>query len=79
MVDNFTTNRRLGLMFEAKVGDGSLLYSSIDLLSDKNVDPASVQLLMSVLEYMNSDEFSPTGNISETTLDSFVILPEIQK
>lgn len=76
MVDNFTTNRRLGLMFEAKVGDGSLLFSSIDLLKDSQADLASTQLLISVLEYMKSDEFSPSGNITEVALDGLVVLPD---
>ena len=31
VVDNFTKNRRLGLVFEARVGKGRLLVSSIDL------------------------------------------------
>lgn len=76
MVDNFTTNRRLGLMFEAKVGDGSLLFSSIDLLKNRQADLASTQLLISVLEYMKSDEFSPSGNITEVALDGLVVLPD---
>ncbi|MDE7420248.1 MAG: glycoside hydrolase family 2 [Muribaculaceae bacterium] len=76
MVDNFTTNRRLGLMFEAMVGEGSLLFSSIDLLSERDEDLASTQLLRSVLEYMKTDEFSPSGNLSETALDGLVTFPE---
>ena len=79
MVDNFTTNRRLGLMFEARVGDGSLLFSSIDLLQDKNTDPASTQLLRSVIEYMKSDGFSPADHIPETVLNSLVIFPDEKK
>lgn len=76
MVDNFTTNRRLGLMFEAKVGDGSLLFSSIDLLSGGDADPASIQLLRSVLEYMKSDGFSPVAYIPETVLNNLVMHPD---
>lgn len=75
MVDNFTTNRKLGLMFETKVGDGSLLFSSIDLLTDGNTDPASTQLLISVLEYMKSGNFLPEGTITEADLDGLVICP----
>lgn len=65
MVDNFTTNRQLGLMFEAKVGNGSLIFSSIDLNSNNMDDPASRQLLKSVLDYMNSEEFAPSGQLKE--------------
>lgn len=61
VVDNFTTNRQLGLIFEAKAGEGSLLFSSIDLLNAD--DPASRQLLRSLVRYMESDDFAPTKSI----------------
>ncbi|MDE6339153.1 MAG: glycoside hydrolase family 2, partial [Muribaculaceae bacterium] len=61
VVDNFTTNRNLGLIFEAKVGNGKLLFSAIDLVNAE--DPASRQLLHSLLRYMESDSFSPVHAI----------------
>ena len=72
MVDNFTTNRELALMFESKVGNGSILFSSIDLLSDEKKDPATAQLFSSVLSYMNSNKFLPQGRMSEEEIAKFV-------
>lgn len=72
MVDNFTTNRHLSLMFEAKVGEGALIFSSIDLLSNENADPSTRQLLKSIVEYMNSKDFTPTNHISEDIISRLV-------
>ncbi|MCK4748980.1 MAG: hypothetical protein KAT15_18135, partial [Bacteroidales bacterium] len=57
-------NRRLGLLFEAKVGAGHLMVCSINLVQDLETRPVSKQLLVSILEYMNSPAFHP-----ETELD----------
>ena len=68
-VDNFMNNRRLCSVFEAKVGKGQLIFSSMDLLTDTNNRPVAKQLLFSLLEYMKSDKFNPNATISETDLD----------
>lgn len=61
-VDNFTNNRRLASVFEARCGKGSLMVSTMDLLSDGIADKPEVkQLLYSLLRYMNSSEFHPAG------------------
>lgn len=62
-VDNFMKNRRLCSVFEAKVGNGKLIYSSMDLISNIDTRPSAKQLKFSLLEYMNSKEFNPTGNV----------------
>lgn len=72
MVDNFTTNRQLGLIFETKVGEGSLIFSSINLLTEENIDPATRQLLRNLLSYMNSEDFSPSGQFSEESLEQLM-------
>lgn len=64
MIDNFYKNRNLGLAFEAKVGEGKLLICSSDLASDLDKRSVSKQLLFSLLNYMNSDHFNPTQEIS---------------
>lgn len=72
MVDNFTTNRPLALLTETKVGNGSLIFSTIDLLSTTASDPASRQLLKSIVSYMKSESFSPQGQVSERDIASFI-------
>lgn len=52
---------RMGTLFEAKVGKGKLVVSSIDLLG--NDSPAAKQLLYSIKEYMASDKFDPQAEL----------------
>ena len=71
-VDNFVNNRRLAQVFEAKVGKGSLIFSSIDLLTDSNL-PEIRQMQYSLLRYMQSTEFHPSTSLSESQLRSLLL------
>ena len=64
MVDNFFKNRNLGLIFEAKVGNGKLLVCSPDLHNDIENRPATRQLRYSLMRYMSSDSFDPRQSLS---------------
>jgi hypothetical protein len=58
-IDTWFENRRLALVFEAKAGGGKLLVCSINL---KNIAPdrlVSKQMLVSAMNYMNSEAFNP--------------------
>jgi hypothetical protein len=59
VIDDWFTARRLGLVFEAKVGGGRLLVTSIDLSGDLSANPVARQLRQSLLRYMSSDKFQP--------------------
>jgi hypothetical protein len=62
-IDTWFENRRLALAFESKTAGGKLLVCSIDL---KEISPdrlVSKQLLISVLNYMNSTSFDPQSEI----------------
>jgi hypothetical protein len=59
VVDNFFKNRNLTNLFEAKVGKGKLLFSSMDLSEDLESRPAANQFKYTLLEYMKSEEFNP--------------------
>lgn len=63
VVDNFFFNRRLCNLFEAKVGEGSLLFSGMDLHSHLQERPVASCLLSSLSEYMLSPAFSPTEQL----------------
>ena len=71
-VDNFVNNRRLAQVFEAKVGKGSLIFSSIDLLTDSNL-PEIRQMQYSLLRYIQSTEFHPSTSLSESQLRSLLL------
>ncbi|WP_206368468.1 hypothetical protein [Sphingobacterium sp. B16(2022)] len=61
MVDNFANNRKLALAYEAKVGQGKLMLVSIDLAQKLDERFVAKQLLISTLDYMNSNQFNPTA------------------
>ncbi len=71
-VDNFMKNRKLCSVFEAKVGNGKLIFSSMDLISDLDKRPAANQLLFSLLNYMNSTKFNPNNQISDKDIKLIV-------
>lgn len=59
IIDDWVTNRSLGMLFEMKVGKGSLVVSGVDLISNADRRPEARQLLFSVKRYMASDAFAP--------------------
>ena len=62
------TNRRLALVFEAKVNGGKLIVCGIDLHSNLEKRPVARQLRHSLLSYMNSSAFDPDKSISLNTI-----------
>ena len=71
VVDNFANNRRLSNLFETKVGEGKLIFCSMDLLSDWAQRPEARQLYFSLLEYMKSDAFNPSSAMESSVLFRF--------
>jgi hypothetical protein len=63
VIDDWNTNRKLGLVFETKVGTGKMLVCSIDLRNNLDQRPVARQMLNSLLSYMDSSDFSPKLNI----------------
>jgi len=73
VIDNFDTDRnhKLGLVFEARVGQGSLLVCGSDLPTLTG-HPEARQLLASLLAYANSDRFKPTTEVSAAWLQQIL-------
>ena len=69
-IDNAERARRLAVVFQAKVGPGRLLVSTLDLPGSS--DPAARQLLASLLAYARSDGFAPRVGIEPAALRSLV-------
>jgi hypothetical protein len=59
VIDDWFTNRRLGLVFEARVGEGRLLVTSVDLEHELDTNPVARQLRRSLLGYAASPRFLP--------------------
>jgi hypothetical protein len=68
VIDDWNQNRRLGMVFEARVGDGKLLVCSSDLRTDIETRAAARQLLHSLLRYAASDRFRPTTAVGFETI-----------
>lgn len=68
LIDDWFTNRKLGILFETKVGDGKLVVCSVDLLKDMDKKPAASQFRQSILEYMASDNFNPQQEVNIETI-----------
>jgi hypothetical protein len=64
VIDDWFTNRRLGLVFEARVGKGRLLVTSIDLERDLDANVVARQMRHSLLRYVASDRFAPKVEVS---------------
>ena len=59
VIDDWFTNRPLGLLLEMKTGKGKLLVSGIDLINNLESRPEARQLLVSLNGYMSSADFDP--------------------
>ncbi|HOC56661.1 MAG TPA: glycoside hydrolase family 2 TIM barrel-domain containing protein [Verrucomicrobiota bacterium] len=59
VIDDWVTNRKLGLVFEARMRAGRLLVCSIALNRDLEHNPVARQMLHSLLRYMASPKFKP--------------------
>ena len=68
MIDNFERNHRLGLLFEAKVGEGRLLVCTSRL--HEILERAEVQQFAAgLLRYAASEAFAPETEITREQLD----------
>jgi hypothetical protein len=63
-IDDWNRNYKLGLIFEARVGRGKLLVSSIDLENSIDSRLSARQLRRSVLHYMASEKFDPKVSLT---------------
>jgi hypothetical protein len=61
-IDTWFINRKLAMLFEARVGKGKIVVCSIDL-EKKNAGPAVQQFYRSLTAYMNGPEFTPSQQI----------------
>ncbi len=72
VIDDWFENRSLGLIFEAKVGDGKIIVSGADILTDLENRLEAKQLLYSLENYMASHQFEPTAEISLLELERLI-------
>jgi hypothetical protein len=62
-IDTWFVNRKIGMLFEARVGQGRIIVCSADLESNLARRPVARQLLESIVAYMNSNTFRPNFTV----------------
>lgn len=71
-IDNFERNHKLGLLTEFRVLNGRVLMGALDHGKIQET-PEGRQLLYSITEYMNSEDFNPAVEISQEELRSLFL------
>lgn len=71
VIDNIERNHRLGMVFEFRVGRGSLLMCMSDL-DQAAAHPEGRAFYLSLLRYMHSSAFSPATSFSWSELHSLL-------
>ena len=69
VIDDWTTNHKLALAFEARVGYGKIFVCSTDLENDLEHDPVRRQFRTSLLDYLASPRFEPKWSVNAATLE----------
>lgn len=72
VIDDFHRNHKLGLVFEAQVGKGKLLATSLAIEGNLDNEPVHKQLLYSLLNYVSSQEFQPQASLSAETIRQLI-------
>lgn len=76
-ISEYNHNNKLGAIFEAKVGKGRLMVSSLDLKNNLEKRLAAKQLLYSIITYMQSKDFQPSSELGIAALRKIFTLDDI--
>lgn len=69
-IDTYEYNQKLGIAFEARVGNGKIFVLCVDPDKDIEKRPATRQLLHSIKSYVASEAFKPTSELKSYVLDA---------
>lgn len=72
VIDDWNTNRRLGLVFEAKMRAGKIVVCSVDLENGLENDPVRRQFRASLLDYLAGPKFHPKVTVDTATLQQLM-------
>jgi Glycosyl hydrolases family 2, sugar binding domain/Glycosyl hydrolases family 2/Glycosyl hydrolases family 2, TIM barrel domain len=72
IIDNFYKNRKMATVIEAKVGKGKLILTSLDLSKDLDKRLAARQLRYSLQQYMKTNDFSPSMELTGQQLAELI-------
>ena len=74
VIDDWFTNRRLGLVFEARVGKGQAPRHEHRPRDDLEANPVARQMRHSLLRYAASDRFAPKVEVSPDAVRALVCI-----
>lgn len=63
-IDTWFVSRKIGMLFEAKVGKGKLVMTTMDITNNLEKRIVARQMRESILSYMQSDKFAPAWDIN---------------
>ena len=75
LIDGWKTNRKLGVLAEAKLGNGKIIITSMDLDSDLENRIVARQLRYSIEKYIESQNFNPKILIDRKHIDALIYKP----
>jgi hypothetical protein len=78
-IDDWVTNRKLALVWEAQVAGGQLLACGMDISSDLDNRPVARQLRRSLLDYMAGNQFKPATQLPLEYLQSLLAEPSLMQ
>lgn len=73
-IDTWFMNRRLSMIMEAQVGNGTMIITSANI-ADTSSGLAAKQLYYSLVKYMNSNSFKPNAKIDLKKIDDLTKVP----
>lgn len=74
-IDTWFLSRKIGMLYEARVGEGRLVMTTMplggDAKSDKPYDkhPVQAQMRKAILDYMQSEDFKPAFSLEADVID----------
>ncbi len=72
IIDDWISNRRLALLFEAKIGEGSIIVSGVDLMNNLESRPEARQLRYSLEQYMTGEQFNPGVDLNIDQISALI-------
>ncbi|MCR4917135.1 MAG: beta-glucuronidase [Prevotella sp.] len=70
-IDTWHVSRKLGMLIEARVLNGRLLMTTMDINSDLDHRLVARQMRHAILSYMHSDDFQPTITLTPDIIRDF--------
>ena len=70
-IDMWHVSRKLGMLIEARVLNGRLLMTTMDITNDLDKRHVARQMRHAILEYMQSKDFQPTTTVEPAVINDF--------